>query len=177
MKLFFKKDSFKTTIKTIKTPLNSGFASLYFDDKRTYFTKKKIKNHTELMVEPNKYENKFEQPQVFFPFIPIRVAEYNKKKNMLILHTPPNYGKVDLKYYLRQVYNIEITKINSLNVMGKVKRPYQYPRGRPYRMKSYKKFYITLSENQSSSKIKEALPEDLLEEVVEENNQNQTKQN
>eukprot|EP01091_Cochliopodium_minus_P017206 TRINITY_DN6676_c0_g1_i1.p1 TRINITY_DN6676_c0_g1~~TRINITY_DN6676_c0_g1_i1.p1 ORF type:complete len:183 (-),score=48.16 TRINITY_DN6676_c0_g1_i1:86-634(-) len=169
MKLISNKNSnnifFKNTIKST----NFGFTSLHLNIKRNYFPKKKIVNYDKMQADPTKYANKYNQEQVFFPFIPIRVASYSEKTKMLVLHTPPCYGKVDIKYYLRQMYNIEIEKINSLNVDGKVKRPYQFPRGAPYRLKNYKKFYIRIAKDQpASTKAKELFPEDLLEEVNDE---------
>merc|ERR1739848_346744 len=63
--------------------------------------------------------------------------------NQLVLRTAPQWGKLDVKNFLEQVYGIKAAKVNSLNVEGKKK--WKPGRLGVIRRKSYKKFYVRLA--------------------------------
>ncbi len=65
--------------------------------------------------------------------------------------------------YLRKVYNVEPTKVNSLNHPGKLKRSMMRRGFKVYRTSPFKKFMVTVDPTATMG----MLPEQLLNEPLE----------
>mmetsp|Transcript_7719 Transcript_7719/g.16498 ORF Transcript_7719/g.16498 Transcript_7719/m.16498 type:complete len:100 (+) Transcript_7719:388-687(+) len=59
----------------------------------------------------------------------------------LVVQTEPRMTKPEIRQYLEKMYNLEITKVHTLNVMHKRKRVGNFRK----KTKEYKKAYVELS--------------------------------
>ena len=59
-----------------------------------------------------------------------------------MIETLPSVNKVEAKIFLEKIYGMEIEKIHSVNVLGKVRRFGKHE----YRTKAYKRLYVKLQE-------------------------------
>lgn len=71
----------------------------------------------------------------------------NAAGGKLELRSAPHLGKRDVIEYLRKVYNVKPTKVNSLNFPGKLKRASLKRGVKIYRTKAFKKFMVTLDKD------------------------------
>eukprot|EP00039_Didymoeca_costata_P012493 m.180306 g.180306 ORF g.180306 m.180306 type:complete len:115 (-) comp15496_c0_seq4:1402-1746(-) len=69
--------------------------------------------------------------------------------NEAVFKIQPNMNKLELKAYLREIYNVKVESVNTKNVPGKIKLA--HVRGKMFgykaRTPSYKLAYVTLEED------------------------------
>ncbi len=70
-----------------------------------------------------------------------RMAEQNK----FVFKISPDANKTDVKRAVEAIFGVTVTKVNTLNVEGKVKRF----RGNPGQRKDYRKAIVTLAAGQT----------------------------
>ncbi|EGG21539.1 hypothetical protein DFA_01425 [Cavenderia fasciculata] len=82
---------------------------------------------------------------IFFPNMQMTVIrksfEQFPQTRKLEFRTSCDVGKLDIKGYMKSVYNVDVPKVNTLNVQGRVKRQ---GTKRAFRQKDWKKAIITV---------------------------------
>ncbi|GAM25051.1 hypothetical protein SAMD00019534_082260 [Acytostelium subglobosum LB1] len=82
---------------------------------------------------------------VFFPNMKLVVTrnshETFPQTRKLMFKTECNVGKIDVRNYMKAVYDVEVPKLNTINVQGRIKRG---ATKNAYKQKDYKKVIITV---------------------------------
>eukprot|EP01132_Coremiostelium_polycephalum_P003200 gene3200-4007_t len=64
---------------------------------------------------------------IFFPNTQLAVIRNShqsfEKDRKLVFRSACNVGKIDVKNYIKAVYDVDVAKVNTLNVQGRVKTP------------------------------------------------------
>ncbi|KAF2076777.1 hypothetical protein CYY_001904 [Polysphondylium violaceum] len=93
---------------------------------------------------------------IFFPNIKLTVFrnthETFEKTNKLMFKTNCNVGKIDIKNYVKALYDVDVSKVNTINVQGRIKTPHSGIGSRMKRFRNkfkatdYKKAIITVDD-------------------------------
>lgn len=65
-------------------------------------------------------QDRFTMVKVWFPSMFMRLVNHNLAKQKATLQVPPSMTKHEVKEYLSKIYNIEATKVSTMNVAGKI---------------------------------------------------------
>jgi hypothetical protein len=66
-------------------------------------------------------QDRFIMVKVWFPSMFMRLVNHNLAKQKATLQVPPSMTKHEVKEYLSKIYNIEATKVSTVNVAGKMR--------------------------------------------------------
>mmetsp|Transcript_13920 Transcript_13920/g.37360 ORF Transcript_13920/g.37360 Transcript_13920/m.37360 type:complete len:119 (+) Transcript_13920:86-442(+) len=78
----------------------------------------------------------------------------------IVVQTEPRITKPEIKQFMEKMYNLDIVKVNTLNVMHKRKKKQGYPKN----TKEYKKAYVQLS-SPVTLPLRPRIPSDFLKET------------
>eukprot|EP01033_Poteriospumella_lacustris_P007503 gene7503-5393_t len=81
--------------------------------------------------------------KVWFPSMFMRLVNHNLAKQKATLQVPPSMTKHEVKEYLSKIYNIEATKVSTVNVAGDWKRLYGKRKTIAYRRRNYKLAFVS----------------------------------
>ncbi|EFA77226.1 hypothetical protein PPL_12436 [Heterostelium album PN500] len=86
---------------------------------------------------------------VYFPNMKLAVTRQTQKTfqqdRKLMFKSDCSVGKIDVKNYLKAVYDVEVHKVNTINVQGRIKRG---ATKHAYKQSDYKKIIITVDPKQ-----------------------------
>ena len=90
---------------------------------------------------------KLNPTKYWLPNIPLTLMPpaRNLPSNKFVLRVQPDITKVELQNYISQLYGVSVTKVNTMNYEGKLKRAPR--RGKFYSTKRYKKAIITTDDS------------------------------
>jgi ribosomal protein L23 len=86
---------------------------------------------------------KLNPTKYWLPNIPLTLMppSRNLPSNKFVLRVQPDITKIELRNYISGLYGVSVTKVNTMNYEGKLKRAPR--RGKFYSTKRYKKAIIT----------------------------------
>ena len=86
--------------------------------------------------------------RMWMPNIPIYLkTNYKRHSKQLVMATRPNVTKFEIKQYLQKLYGLDVKKVNTANVEGKI-RPNRKKRGVFIKKTAdYKKVYVSLAQH------------------------------
>jgi len=76
------------------------------------------------------------------PHLTEKTASRQMAHNQYVFKVVPEARKVQIKQAIEKIFNVKVTKINTLNVYGKVKRTKNHSR----KAQDWKKVYVTLQD-------------------------------
>jgi large subunit ribosomal protein L23 len=79
------------------------------------------------------------------PLITEKGSLMSKAQNKYMFRVHPHANKKDIKEAVEKIFNVRVLSVNTLNVLGKIKRV----RYRPGRTASWKKAIVTLKQGQA----------------------------